>query len=112
LYETEGNYYVNLQAGEDMVTNPTAQSSPEETLLAWWERDGQKLIRASNPEAPDKSLLNKDLQNELREALGRIHFNFEKLYGKSSAEPFAMEIEFKITKDGNLVIKQARPWVF
>lgn len=112
LYETEGNYYLNLQAGEDMVTNPTAQSSPEETLLAWWERDGQKLIRSSNPDAPDKSLLSKDQQNELREALGRIHFNFEKLYGKSSAEPFAMEIEFKITKDGNLVIKQARPWVF
>ena len=112
LYETEGNYYLNLQVGEDMVTNPTGQSSPEETLLAWWERDGQKLIRASNPDAPDKSLLNKELQNELREALGRIHFNFEKLYGKSSAEPFAMEIEFKITKDGNLVIKQARPWVF
>lgn len=112
LYETEGNYYLNLQAGEDMVTNPSAESSPEETLLAWWERDGQKLIRSSNPDAPDKSLLNIDQQNELREALGRIHFNFEKLYGKSQGETFAMEIEFKITKDGKLVIKQARPWVF
>jgi hypothetical protein len=112
LYGTEGNYYLNLQPGEDLVTNPTAESSPEETLLAWWERDGQQMIRSSNPDSPNKSLLDSDQQNELREALGRIHFNFEKLYGKTQTSPFAMEIEFKITKDGKLVIKQARPWVF
>ena len=112
LYQTEGNYYLNLQPGEDLVTNPSAESSPEETLLAWWEKDGQQMIRASDPDKPDKTLLDSDQQNQLREALGRIHFNFEKLYGKSQGEPFAMEIEFKITKDGKLVIKQARPWVF
>jgi hypothetical protein len=112
LYGTEGNYYLNIQPGEDLVTNPTAESSPEETLLAWWERDGQKMIRSSNPDEPADSLLDSAQQNMLREALGRIHFNFEKLYGKKGADEFAMEIEFKITKDGDLVIKQARPWVF
>lgn len=112
LYDTEGNYYLNIQPGEDLVTNPTAESSPEETLLAWWERDGQQMIRPSNPDEPEASLLDLDRQNELREALGRIHFNFEKLYGKNQGDEFAMEVEFKITKDGKLVIKQARPWVF
>ncbi|MDG2180951.1 MAG: PEP/pyruvate-binding domain-containing protein [Mariniblastus sp.] len=112
LYGTEGNYYLNIQPEEDLVTNPTAESSPEETLLAWWERDGQQIIRSSNPDEPANSLLDSDQQNLLREALGRIHFNFEKLYGKNEGDEFAMEIEFKITSDGKLVIKQARPWVF
>ena len=70
------------------------------------------MIRASDPDKPAKTLLDLDQQNQLREALGRIHFNFEKLYGKTQSDPFAMEIEFKITKEGKLVIKQARPWVF
>ena len=70
------------------------------------------MIRPANPDEPETSLLDSELQNELREALGRIHFNFEKLYGKNQGDEFAMEVEFKITKDGKLVIKQARPWVF
>ena len=49
---------------------------------------------------------------ELRKRLARIHARFRDLYGKTGNDPFAMEIEFKITKDGVLAIKQARPWVF
>ena len=112
LYGTEGNYYLNIQSGEDLVTNPSGESCPEETLLGWWERDGQQMIRASDPDKPEVSLLDSKQQKELREALGRIHFHFEKLYGKDRGDAFAMEVEFKITSDGQLVIKQARPWVF
>ena len=35
---------------------------------------------------------------------------FRQLYGKTIGD-FAMEIEFKITADDQLVIKQARPWL-
>jgi hypothetical protein len=57
-------------------------------------------------------LLTDDQLDELRSRLARIHGRFRDLYKKTEDERFAMEIEFKITKDGKLAIKQARPWVF
>lgn len=42
--------------------------------------------------------------------LGVIDAEFRRLYGVGSAEAFDMEIEYKITRDGILAIKQARPW--
>jgi hypothetical protein len=60
-----------------------------------------------------KPLLNSRQLEQLRDHLGRIHQKFADLYGKKIDDKnFAMEIEFKISKDGKLAIKQARPWVF
>ena len=50
--------------------------------------------------------------DQLRRHLRDIHDHFEGLYNPGPDEPFAMEIEFKITSDDVLSIKQARPWVF
>ena len=50
--------------------------------------------------------------DQLRRHLQDIHDHFEGLYNPGPDEPFAMEIEFKITSDDVLSIKQARPWVF
>ena len=49
---------------------------------------------------------------QLRTHLTAIHDKFEELYEPEEDEPFAMEIEFKITSANILAIKQARPWVF
>jgi hypothetical protein len=49
---------------------------------------------------------------QLRDHLKMIHSRFETLYKSGEGEPFLMEIEFKITAQGILAIKQARPWVF
>ena len=109
LYETDGNYYVNAQTGEDLVTNPDDQSSPEEVLLGWWKDDGHQVVRKASDGKP---ILTQEQLEDLRKYLAKIHGRFQKLYGKSDSDKFAMEIEFKITKDGKLAIKQARPWVF
>ena len=48
----------------------------------------------------------------MRERLSVIHDHFEGLYSPVPGDAFAMEIEFKITSEDVLAIKQARPWVF
>ncbi len=97
LYETNGNYYVNNQVGEDLVTNPDEDSSPEEILLAWYEKDGHEVVRKSL-DAPDSGqLLGNDALRELRADLTIIHEGFLQLYGYDRNRRFAMEIEYKVT---------------
>jgi hypothetical protein len=104
---------LNTQIGEDLVTNPNQTSSPEEILLGWWKEDGREIVRRSSALGNDKLLLSESHLDDMRESLARIHSRFAKLYNKSKDdELFAMEVDFKITKDGEFVIKQARPWVF
>ncbi|MFT5525930.1 MAG: hypothetical protein ACI9HK_003900 [Pirellulaceae bacterium] len=113
LYQSQGNYYLNVQTGEDLVTNPNEASVPEEGLLDWFKSSKYSVVRSSNRAQDDKPLLSPEQLEQLRSHLGKIHSKFAKLYGKDvNDEAFAMEIEFKITKDGILSIKQARPWVF
>ena len=105
-----GNYYVNSQLGEDLVTNPDAHSAPEEILL---HQGGEYTVLATSNQMQRGQLLMSDAQmDQLRRHLELIHDEFAELYGIEGDEPFAMEIEFKITSDDILSIKQARPWVF
>ena len=53
-----------------------------------------------------------DQLGQLRARLDAIHDKFAELYDIAEDEQFAMEIEFKITSDDVLAIKQARPWIF
>ena len=103
-------YYVNTQLGEDLVTNPEAHSVPEEILL--YHGDYYNVLGTSNQVAPGQLLLTTNQLAQLRRHLEVIHEDFKRLYKPCSGEPFAMEIEFKITSENILAIKQARPWVF
>ena len=106
----DGSYYVNTQLGEDLVTNPEAHSAPEEMLL---HPDGTYTVTARSNQVPAGRLLMSDAQlGQLRRHLATIHDRFAVLYGIGSGAEFAMEIEFKITSENILSIKQARPWVF
>jgi len=113
LYQTDGNYYLNVQVGEDLVTNPEQRSVPEEVLLDWWETDRAEVMQFSNRAGDDQRILKTEDLDTLRKVLAKIHAKFAKLYQVDFEDPaFAMEIEFKIDKDGAVVVKQARPWVF
>ena len=106
----DGWYYVNTQIGEDLVTNPDALSVPEEILLN--PAGGYFVLRTSNQKPPGQLLMSNDQLDQLRRHLAVIHKKFAKLYNPGSDEDFAMEVEFKITSENVLAIKQARPWVF
>ena len=106
----DGNYYVNAQLGEDLVTNPEAHSVPEEILLN--QNGTYRVLSTSNLAEPGQLLMSGDQLDQLRDHLAVIHAHFEGLYNPAPGEPFAMEIEFKITSADILAIKQARPWVF
>ncbi len=110
VYGTDGAHYVNSQAGEDLVTNPEANSVPEAVLLY---ADGTYTVAALSNQVPRGQLLmTSDHLGQLRRHLDSIHDEFEELYDIAEGEQFAMEIEFKITSDNVLAIKQARPWIF
>ncbi len=106
----DGTYYVNSQIGEDLVTNPEAHSVPEEVLL--YPDGTRRILALSNQILRGQLLMTKDQLRQLRRHLATIHERFGELYGIEDDEQFAMEIEFKITSDNVLAIKQARPWVF
>ena len=111
VYQTIGNYYLNTQVGEDLVTNPEAQSIPEEILLDWWDTNDYRVVTMSNRTTDGGRILSDAYLRQLNSYLGIIHYRFNQLYGSiGQTKEFAMEIEFKITSDGRLSIKQARPW--
>ena len=103
-------YYVNVQVGEDLVTNPSALSVPEEVLL---RANGEPIFLASsNQTAEGEQIMSNEHLRQLRKHLAAIHEHFKALYNPAPDDPFAIEIEFKITADNVLAIKQVRPWIF
>lgn len=112
VYQTVGNYYLNTQVGENLVTNPEGQSIPEEVLMDWWDSTNYRVVKTSNRTEDEKRILTDAYLRELNRYLMVIHNKFGQLYGPAGqTADFAMEIEFKITSEGKLSIKQARPWV-
>jgi len=106
-------YYVNVQAGENLVTNPGEEAIPEEFLVAdlfIGARDYEiQYIRFSNRIPSGQRVLTRAQVLDLVAKMRAINTRFRPLYGNPPG--FAMEIEFKITAQGVLAIKQARPWL-
>jgi len=111
VYSTENTYYLNTQVGESLITNPDANTIPEEILLYIDPNEGYSILRGSNLVPLGELVMGEEYLNQMREYLGVIHEEFAILYNVVGAEGFGMDIEYKVTKDDQLIIKQARPWV-
>lgn len=114
IYQTKHTfYYLNSQVGEELITNPGGMAAPEELLLdaSSTSANDYILVRRSNLAANNTTIMHGDYLNQIRDYLKVIHQEFELLYAATGNETFAMEIEYKITQEGQLIIKQARPWV-
>ncbi len=110
-------YYVNVQVGDDMVTNPDAESVPEEFLITRefpleGENTEVQYTGFSNRVAEGERVLSRAQVCLLADYLESIHDHFTGVYDvERSDSDFAMEVEFKILSDSTLIMKQARPWV-
>ena len=113
IYETDSTFYLNTQVGESLITNPDPNSVPEEILL--YENPAQGagylVLRLSNLVTPGDLVMDLVYLDQMREYLTTIHDEFAILYDVVGAEGFGMDIEYKVTAQDQLVIKQARPWV-
>lgn len=112
VYGTEDSFYLNSQTGEDLITNPGSDSVPEEILLDSASPRRDRIVRTSNRVEKGKRVLQARILQRLRQALATIDMEFRAHYNLSPRALFAMEVEFKVTPDGKLAIKQARPWVY
>lgn len=113
IYRTDSTFYLNSQLGENLITNPNNNSIPEELLLLQYPTadDEPLVIQYSDLLLGDSLLLTDAQMNEMRMYLAVIHDEFKKKYVAYNNSTFAMDIEYKITVDDQLIIKQARPWV-
>lgn len=107
-------FYVNVQVGESLVTNPDPSATPEELLISAIGPRGEyetQVIRRSTLTPDGAPVLTGEQIAELTAALATIQARFEDVYGRRPGDGFAMDVEFKFGAGGGLVVKQARPWV-
>ena len=105
-------HYVNVQTGENLVTNPEPGSIPEEYIIAnlGFESNYEiQYIRNSNQIESGQRILTRSQALRLKNYMDIVHTHFKALYRGNSN--FAMEIEFKLIESGKFIIKQARPWI-
>jgi hypothetical protein len=107
-------FYVNVQVGESLVTNPDPDATPDELLISAIGEHGEyetQYIRRSTLTADGRPVLSAQQIALLTGALETIQARFAIVYDKRAEDGFAMDVEFKFGADGGLVVKQARPWV-
>ena len=113
IYDTDSTFYLNTQIGESLITNPDPNSVPEEILLFedTTQGNGYVVLRLSNLAQQGQLVMADHYLDSMRQYMSVIHNEFEVLYGVEGVDGFGMDIEYKVTKDDDLAIKQARPWV-
>ena len=107
-------YTVNVQIGEESITNPEGDSTPEQFLYYTYYTEGPRVELLARSSMTNGAPVLTDAQIDvLGRALAAIHERFMPWYG--SHADYAMDVEFKFDGDGptggTLFIKQARPYL-
>ena len=108
---TQNTFYLNTQVGESLITNPDENAIPEEILLFEDPDKGFTILRESNLVPSGELVMDEIYLDQMRIYLKKIHDEFAILYNVEGVEGFGMDIEYKVTAQDQLSIKQARPWV-
>ncbi len=102
-------FYINSQFGDISVTNPTGFATPEQLLYYTWYEEPEYEIITRSSLAPGEVLTATEL-DELADYLTAIHGHFKGVL-QDTTTSFAMDVEFKLGPNREVVIKQARPLV-
>ena len=108
-------FLVAVQVGENSVVSPDPGVLAERDLIEVSE-DGQVLeivrpITGSTLLPPGEWVLSDDELRELGRLLWHINQNFPTDPGEHSRDDVLLDIEFKFEEDGNLAVKQVRPFL-
>lgn len=104
--------YVNVQVGEELVTNPEAGAIPEIFSIVPTAEPGRvQVVRLSwSSLSPGRPILTDAEVQALYDAAAHVQQHFAPLYGIDPSV-LALDLEFKLTAgDRSLAIKQVRPF--
>jgi pyruvate,water dikinase len=99
--------YVNVQKGEESVTNPSNGALPE--IFSILGPTGQVVRQRFSSLSPSTPLLSDGEVAALYQAADKARAHFGPLYGQH-AEQLVLDMEFKLTPARKIVFKQARPY--
>jgi hypothetical protein len=106
-------FYINAQIGEASVTNPAPAVVTEQLLYTLPPRSPLISYQTLSSLTGGASVLDFDQVQRIGCALGAIHEHFRPLLDPDHGNHlFAMQIEWKLLRDGTLLVKQARPQPF
>jgi pyruvate, water dikinase len=100
--------YVNVQKGEESVTNPTNGALPE--IFSILGDSGDQVVRQRfSSLSPATPLLSDSEVAALFQAADKARKHFAPLY-RQSPDQLILDMEFKLTAAHKIVFKQARPY--
>jgi hypothetical protein len=107
-------YYINAQIGEATVTNPAPGVVTEQLLYTWPPRTPEVSYQSMSSLNQGSPVLAVAEIRAVACALAAVHAHFRPLLDPERLDRvFAMQIEFKFTRDARrLYVKQARPQPF
>ncbi len=106
-------YVITAQVGEESVVSPEPGVRAEKNLLTVAGGVVEEILRAASSTLlePGRVVLTNDQLHELGSLMWHIDQNFPVELGNFSRDQVLLDMEFKFMPDGELAIKQVRPFL-